>query len=60
MCFSPNDGKLLVTLVLCQCRIPRLAAYCFLVVYGLYILYEILAGEEVMPPLCPLGYYACL
>ena len=53
-------GVLTLTLALCQCRIPRLAAYCFLVVYGLYIIYEILAGEEVVPPLCPLGYYACL
>jgi Ca2+/Na+ antiporter len=45
----------LLTAILSRCRVPRTGAAVLLVVYALYLVYEILASAGFIAPLCPRG-----
>ena len=43
---------LLLTFGFWRCSIPKLPAYGFFVVYAMYVLYQVAAVYEVIPPIC--------
>ena len=47
-----NILLLLLTFATWRCRIPKLPAYGFFVVYAMYVLYQVGAVYEVIPPIC--------